>query len=1317
MQKRYRMYWTTVAVVVVAGAGGFLPGARATAREAGEPQVFRSTAAHSSFLLAATYPRTGLQLDFSLRFEEPGVVFDTVGINGAPVGSWSVSVAGDGKLSAQVYDRGWHVVTAAATLARGRTYRGMLAFTGEELVLQVGDAAPQQVALKTTLSGQPVWIGDFPGDDGWGDRYRIHPAFIGTLTVHRIGTLQAANAPLPEAPAAGGSANNSEIIDETGTLTRDGHIDLLLALRRLELDHRVQLAFVIAAPAEASALQAHAEDLLRSLVERDILSKTRCGLFVLAGTVLRFHRDRELETIITGDMVGVAWANARTMPTRPLAAQRFLENLDATLKSQATPSTGGPATGGPATGGPATGGLATGGPATGGPATGGPATGGPSKVVPPTGTMGGLNLPTAGAVLATARIGPQGGVVEVGKALTLQFPPGALPREETIKVRVANGSLANGTQYYVEREGQGAMAAPVRVSFTLAPGVTAEQVSAVHQIAPTVWQVVPASFDASTRRLTLSVRSFSLVGWLMNVSMRTWVKLSGAGVGAAGGTITLLVFGGVSATAPVSVPATAFLVVCAAGGWFSAEPVYDTYREMGLVGPMRAVGFDIFWEAEPLAAAPRFVGIVGADGKVVDIANAAAKPPGVAALSVPQPIFELAGQLQAMQQWYRANGYNPPDNIPVLVHSKLGKAKEPGKAANAGEWDGRTLSIHMDGLKQGSDQQRLLATLAHEYWHAIFTHNGYKESFVGADDCLATTFESMVFPGSDDYLSLHPGIEFGRVVAGGVLAPAGDEGYTAPEMRGYALWPWGQFIYSSQGHEGLRELARGTLRPDLHSTLFVNFSRALITTDLAVPDPDSITQPDGTPEEFRTGWKVLSFGSLGIKHDPLVKPGRLDGTRARPLSLRRLVVEVPRREAGQPPSRLVVRRREPDAQEQIVLLKPAPAGTALLDIQRGLDDLVIGDPFALAAGAWTDDAAATVLQPVLLVGKSTGPLPPMAGNFLLAYKLAPPLSVAYAPVAATATEPARTRVTWTMSDPGQNLKTHDCFAGYRLLGKTKKGQIEAIAQLLYGPAVTRLNPPQWYRSEAGQVIALDAGQVSVEVPAAWTADYETLGLQTIDGVCREGGGPALSAIAWPAELDILAALRRTTTFYMRFTGAHSYQVTVTNGNTQTVRTVVETYPWVINGGYYAGQKLQWSDRNFSFAWTGSLVNSGEVFELPMAHGGSNADWSIALTNGVVDANGNLVSVSGKVTRTGQGYWDKGYVDAVSFTLHDLKITGKVIEPNRVAVSYSASGPTAAQFIRDMKGSRSMTRESWSYTGTNWNGTNPVPRVDLSFSLR
>jgi hypothetical protein len=41
------------------------------------------------------------------------------------------------------------------------------------------------------LSGQAVYLGDYPGDEHWGPRYNIHQAMIGTLRVYNISELAA----------------------------------------------------------------------------------------------------------------------------------------------------------------------------------------------------------------------------------------------------------------------------------------------------------------------------------------------------------------------------------------------------------------------------------------------------------------------------------------------------------------------------------------------------------------------------------------------------------------------------------------------------------------------------------------------------------------------------------------------------------------------------------------------------------------------------------------------------------------------------------------------------------------------------------------------------------------------------------------------------------------------------------------------------------------------------------------------------------------------------------------------------------------------
>jgi hypothetical protein len=186
----------------------------ATAQEGTSPRQFKLTGPDSSFLLAKEYPKSGLHLDFTVRYEKPGMVFDTVGLNVAPAGAWTVVIIPDGRLTVQVFDKGWHLLTSAQKLSAGQSHRVVLDFTGAAIVLRVGAAAAQTLKLATPLSGQPVWVGDFPGDDGWGPRYNIHPAFTGNLTVLHFGAPppDAATSPSPGATPSRPAAPPAAVI-------------------------------------------------------------------------------------------------------------------------------------------------------------------------------------------------------------------------------------------------------------------------------------------------------------------------------------------------------------------------------------------------------------------------------------------------------------------------------------------------------------------------------------------------------------------------------------------------------------------------------------------------------------------------------------------------------------------------------------------------------------------------------------------------------------------------------------------------------------------------------------------------------------------------------------------------------------------------------------------------------------------------------------------------------------------------------------------------------------------------------------------------
>lgn len=143
------------------------------------------------------YPRTAVRIELTVNYTAPGTIFDTVGLNAAPIGAWALVVNGDGRISMNIYDpgrqsprrisNGWHLLTSKPVAARvDHTIR--VDHSGTEIILTV-DGATERLALETPLSGQPVFIGDFPGDASWGPRLETKKGMTGRVILHTFGAL------------------------------------------------------------------------------------------------------------------------------------------------------------------------------------------------------------------------------------------------------------------------------------------------------------------------------------------------------------------------------------------------------------------------------------------------------------------------------------------------------------------------------------------------------------------------------------------------------------------------------------------------------------------------------------------------------------------------------------------------------------------------------------------------------------------------------------------------------------------------------------------------------------------------------------------------------------------------------------------------------------------------------------------------------------------------------------------------------------------------------------------------------------------------
>lgn len=134
------------------------------------------------------YPTGDFDLEFELNYQKPGTVFDTMGLNAAPVGAWSVAVRDDEHLTFNLWNgRSWQALVSDAVLKAGRAHAVRLRRTGPNVSLLVDGRPDATAVLPTPLSGKPVYVGDFKGDESWGANYRIHQGMTGSVLLSYFG--------------------------------------------------------------------------------------------------------------------------------------------------------------------------------------------------------------------------------------------------------------------------------------------------------------------------------------------------------------------------------------------------------------------------------------------------------------------------------------------------------------------------------------------------------------------------------------------------------------------------------------------------------------------------------------------------------------------------------------------------------------------------------------------------------------------------------------------------------------------------------------------------------------------------------------------------------------------------------------------------------------------------------------------------------------------------------------------------------------------------------------------------------------------------
>ena len=179
-------------------AVAFTPSLAANPTE--EYEVYYLTGPAASYLMASGCPQE-LTLFFSMNCQQPGVLFDTVGINSANQGDWIIRIDPQGRLSFSVYaprtsspfgdGSGWLRFFLEDRLAFNTDYYIHVEIEGGTLlILAVDDQGTENYIyekLPVNLRSTSVYAGDYPGDDGWGERYNIHPAATALMIVFYFG--------------------------------------------------------------------------------------------------------------------------------------------------------------------------------------------------------------------------------------------------------------------------------------------------------------------------------------------------------------------------------------------------------------------------------------------------------------------------------------------------------------------------------------------------------------------------------------------------------------------------------------------------------------------------------------------------------------------------------------------------------------------------------------------------------------------------------------------------------------------------------------------------------------------------------------------------------------------------------------------------------------------------------------------------------------------------------------------------------------------------------------------------------------------------
>lgn len=283
------------------------------------------------------YNTRDLEVELRVTWSKGGTVLDTVGINAAPTGSLTLALGADGTFSANVYDRsrqggtnagnGWQVMNNPTRTAAGQPVKVILKLKDGKLALLVGDTV-QRWDCPTALSGQPIYVGDFKGDEAFGSKYNIYRSMIGQVVLVYFGASRAAGGPTtPVGSTTTGSGlpkpATEPILDEVGVLSAVDREQLADGLARLRA-RGIALGLVVSAtvPTDAAPYR-------QRFIDRKQLPQLSAVLVDYADRYV-FAYDTRFADLLSPAKVGAAWKQQSALP----AGKRLLAVMEGLLSGR-----------------------------------------------------------------------------------------------------------------------------------------------------------------------------------------------------------------------------------------------------------------------------------------------------------------------------------------------------------------------------------------------------------------------------------------------------------------------------------------------------------------------------------------------------------------------------------------------------------------------------------------------------------------------------------------------------------------------------------------------------------------------------------------------------------------------------------------------------------------------------------------------------------------------------------------------------------------------------------------------------------------------